>query len=174
MGAQLRDERHDMLPLQLHGVAGEQVMGTHHGGLLQGLALPAGQHLQQPLGDVPDIGAAGPHDLIVHRGEHLRKLLAGAGHGVLRRIELVGDVVLHRLQIVQVLHHHFVYVKDLGGGLAGFPNGLFIQPVQLGPGLLHGAVKPALLRLGRQPGQLLIGGQLHLLIQPCGADGHPR
>ena len=174
MRAQFRHKGHDQPALQLHSVAGKQIMSTDHRGVLQRLALSAGQHLQQTLGNIPDIGAAGLHHLILHSGEHLGKLLTSAGHGVLRRIELTGNIILYRLQIVQILHHHFVDVKNLGGGLASLLHGFVVKKIQLSTGLFNSIVKAAALTLDSQARLLLIGGQLRLLIQPDGADGHAR
>ena len=155
-GAALRDEAEDLRLVQLDGLRGREVIrGDDHRLVRVDAALDhAHQVVQDAARHIADVGGAGLHVGVVHRGEHGGKLLAGCLHGVLGVAAFLLHGGLDALDEVLVLHEHRMRLEQHGGFVARFLAAAFCQRFQLGDGLLLCLLKPRL--LGRQ----VIGGGL--------------
>ena len=167
-GTACRDEAQNLGLVQLDGLGGSQVVGGQQDRHVGGDAAlhHTAQDAEDALADVLDVGGAGLHVGIVHRGEHLGKLLGGVGDGGFGVHLLVGDAVLDGFLVVQVLGHHLVGLKQHGGFVAGLGAGLLGQLAQLLHSAGLGALETMPLGIGIFYGIALdLGGGAAIVVQ---------
>ena len=162
-GAARRDKAQNLGLVKLDRLGRGQIVSAEQHRHIGGNAAlyDAAEDAQDALADILDISGAGLHVGIVHRGEHLGKLLGRVGNGGLGVHLLVENTVLDGLLIVEVLSHHLVRFKQHGGLVTGIPAGLLGQIAQLLNGAGLGTFKAMPLGIG-----ILYGIALDLC---CGA-----
>ena len=132
-GAAGSDEAEDFRFVELDGLAGGKVVGGEddgHGAVDTALHR-AGQDAEDATGDVLDVGGAGLHVGIVHRGEHLRELSGHVADDGLEVEALLVDFFLNGLYIVEVLRHHLVHLEERGCLVSGLDPRLLGQRAEL-------------------------------------------
>ena len=172
-GAVPGDEAQQLALIQLHRLAGGEVVSHQDGGLvvLHGGVPRAGEDVYHPARDVLHVGGPGPHILVVHSGEGGGEILAGGLGGVLGGGPLGVDDALDGLQIVVVVQHHLMDLKDGGVVLAHLVQSLVVEAAQLLLGLLLGGLEALPLLLGGEAGGLA-GLDLRLLIDAQRTNGN--
>ena len=145
-----RDKGEHPTLIQLYRLAGSKIIRHQDNRFLSGHGpgFVTGKHHDQTVGDILHIRRSGFHVLVVHSREHIREIVAGGGHRVLRVNLLGGNHVGHRLHIIQIVQHHLMHFKNHGIGLAHLFFRLFVQRLQLLLCLLSGRLKTADLRGG--------------------------
>ena len=121
-GAVAGDKAQQLAFVKLDCLAGGEIIRNQNGGLIvlhSGVTL-AGKDIDYPPGNVFDIGCPSLHIGILHGGKGSGKVLAGSLGGVFSSGSLGVDDTLDGIQIVLVLQHHPVDLKNGGVVLAHF------------------------------------------------------
>lgn len=86
---------------------------------------------QDSLGDILYVRSSLLHVRVVHGREHHGKVVAGGGHRVLR-VDLLGlNHIVDGIQVIQIIQHHLMDLKDSGAGLSHFLDRLGVESFQL-------------------------------------------
>ena len=114
--AYLGEDGCNVLLVQAHRHRGRQIMGYQHTACGQMAHIHAGdpqQDGQHPAADVPHIGGALAHELVIHSGEHLGVHGAHLIHRCLGALVGINDL-LHLALHKGVAQHHDLAGEDLG------------------------------------------------------------
>ncbi len=131
-GAALGDEAEDLALVELDGLAGGEIVRRQdHGHIAVDTALHrAGQNADDAVGHVADIRRARLHIGVVHRGEHIRKLLAHVAEHRFS-IQPAADRLLDGLLVIEILCHQLVRLKQQRRLIARLGARLFGERAQL-------------------------------------------
>ena len=108
----------------------------------------SGKDPRHPSGNIQHIGAPCLHIVIIHGREHLREAFSGHVHRVCGVYPRTPDFLPDGIQIIPVIQHDPVHIKDHGLLFSGFLHRLLIQNIQLAAGLLSRFLKSFDLRFG--------------------------
>ena len=147
-GTAYRDKCKDLFFVHFHRLAGRQVVRRHDHRLVGQYSVlrhPC-KNPDYPLGNIFDVRSPCFHIFIIHGCKHLCELILGDLHGILR-IKSLFQHLIHRIQIIVVLQHHFMYIENHGMVFAYTGQCLFIKSGQLFLCRLHRIRKSSLLCL---------------------------
>ena len=89
------------------------------------------ENIKHTLGNVLHVGCTSLHICIIHRCKHLCKVISCCRNSILCIYTLCTDNSFNRFQIIQIIKHHLVNLKDHGVGLTYIFNGFVVKVFQL-------------------------------------------